>query len=408
MSEWYEQGVQATRKVLYHHTLQSSSRHSCTLAQPHADGSKMYVLSCLKSPPATAVLLTFTGEKSNKSFRQASSTGLVLSGLSTSPAHTAASSGCGWKGRSYGGVSSACLFDDLHMSNTTAFYQWLPPRARMLRNMRHIAMQVVSRLATLTWHGGLYGSVRLDAVELLRKQRAYMTQKITWQTESVRLTLLGSIENSPSFSWSALTGQQPESVTSRPNQQIHVEEGLWENGQLSLNSQPGRVEVIFSAVPTDPSSMPTLGEFSEVLPKFEALALKAKIPLSVRIAIGVRLNAVLGDQASSDRLIGEVLPHVKLPENSTDVVFQYNVPKKFPKISGIVVNRIVKWSQLVAHTLQFVGGQPHANVQEHILQLDLDLNTSPLSKLPHPDQYGLVLKALFGEAASLSASKVQL
>lgn len=235
-----------------------------------------------------------------------------------------------------------------------------------------------------------------------------MTHKITWQTESVRLTLLGSVEQSSSFSWSALTGQQPESVTSRPNQQLRVEEGPWENGHLALNAQPGRVEVIFNAIPQDPSTIPTLGDFKDVLPKFEGMVLKAKFPLSARIAVGVRLNAITGDQEKSDRLISEVLPDVKLPAGSTDVVFQYNVPKKFPKIGGLVVNRIVKWSQLVAHTLQFVAGQPHANSQQHILQLDLDINTSPMSKLPHPDQYISVVKALLGEAGSFSRSEVEL
>ncbi|MET1069956.1 MAG: hypothetical protein ABWY28_18290 [Pseudomonas prosekii] len=229
-----------------------------------------------------------------------------------------------------------------------------------------------------------------------------MNQKISWQTESVRLTLLGSVEVSPYLSWMALTGKQPESVTSRPQQQLNVEEGAWENGHLVVNSQPGRVEILFSAIPNDPTSNPTLGEFHTVLPNFEALTSRAKLPTCARIAVGAKLNAFPGSQEQSEMLINNALPDIKLPKNCSDVIVQYNVPKKFAKIGGLVVNRIVKWSQLVVHTVQFVGGQQLANAQEHIIQLDLDINTSPLSKLPHSDQYKVVLKALFGEVESLS------
>jgi len=229
-----------------------------------------------------------------------------------------------------------------------------------------------------------------------------MTEKISWQVDVVRLTLLGSVDVAPSFSWAALTGLQPESVTSRPNQQLNVEEGPWENGHLAVNGQPGRIEVIFSAIPKDPMSIPSLGDIRTILPKFEALTTKAKFPVSARIAVGIRLNAFPGDQEKSDRLISAALPEVRLPAGSTDVVVQYNSPKKYPKIGGLVVNRIIKWSQLVAHTLQFVNGQQLANAQEHILQLDLDINTSPLSKLPHTDQYAAVVKALFAEIDGLS------
>lgn len=229
-----------------------------------------------------------------------------------------------------------------------------------------------------------------------------MNHKISWQTESVRLTLLGSVEVSPHLSWMALTGKQPESVTSRPQQQLNVEEGAWENGHLVINSQPGRVEIMFNALPKDPTSTPTLGAFHNVLPMFEVLASKARLPTCARIAVGAKLNAFPGSKEQSEVLINSALPDVKLPKNCSDVVVQYNVPKKFPKIGGLVVNRIVKWSQLVVHTVQFVGGQQLANAQEHIIQLELDINTSPLSKLPHPDQYKVVLKALFGEVESLS------
>ena len=229
-----------------------------------------------------------------------------------------------------------------------------------------------------------------------------MNHKISWQTDSIRLTLLGSVEAAPSFSWSALTGKQPESVTSRPQQQLNVEEGSWENGHLVVNSQPGRVEILFSAIPKDPTSIPSLGDFESLLPKFEALTSKVKLPVSARIAVGAKLNAFPGSQEKSDSLINGALPNVRLPNGCSDVIIQYNVPKKLPKISGLVINRIVKWSQLVVHTLQFVGGQQLANAQEHIVQLELDINTSPLSKLPHPDQYGLVLKALYAEVSDIS------
>lgn len=56
--------------------------------------------ACLKLPLSISVSLIETHANHAKSFRRGMSVARVVRSLSDPPAHTAASSGCGWKGRS--------------------------------------------------------------------------------------------------------------------------------------------------------------------------------------------------------------------------------------------------------------------------------------------------------------------
>lgn len=221
-----------------------------------------------------------------------------------------------------------------------------------------------------------------------------------WETESIRLTLLGGIEPGITFSWSSLTGQQPESVTNRPAQGVQIEEGQWGNGHMLISSQPGRLEVILSATPRESSSIPTLGDFGTVLENFEALFFKVSLPKVLRMAVGVKLNRFFKSDREAAVFIGELIPDFKPSADYSDLMIQYNNPRKYPKIGGLVLNRLLKCSQMAFHTVQFVANQQVDNKLLPVVQLEFDFNTSPVSSLPHPDNYGSVLKAIFGELRS--------
>lgn len=228
-----------------------------------------------------------------------------------------------------------------------------------------------------------------------------MTQNISWQTESVRLSLLGCADVSGKFTFLALTGKQPESVTSRPAQQIHSEEGIWEGGQLVISSQPGRMDITLNALPSDPAAMPTLGEAQGVVQRFDKALANMAFPQSVRLAAGVKLNLYPDDLAHSTRMLKSFLPQMDFGD-ATDIILQLNTPKKFPKLSGLVMNRLTKWSQLVAHTVQFSDNTALSNFQMQLLQLECDFNTSPTSKLPHHDSYKSIISALFSEIVGVA------
>ncbi|MFL8988457.1 hypothetical protein Q8X48_25005 [Pseudomonas sp. QLc11A] len=224
--------------------------------------------------------------------------------------------------------------------------------------------------------------------------------KTVWETESIRLTLLGGIEPAMTFSWSSLTGQQPDSVTNRPGQGVKTEEGQWGGGHLVISCQPGRFEVILNAIPLDPSTIPTLGDFIVVLEKFELLFAKVTFPKALRIAVGAKFNKFFGSEKEAVSFVGQLVPDFKPSADYCDLMIQYNNPKKFPRIGGLVINRIVKCSQLALHTVQFASHQQIDSQVLPVVQVEVDFNTSPASALPHPENYGQVLKAIFNELRS--------
>ncbi|WP_332846356.1 hypothetical protein [Pseudomonas lactucae] len=226
-----------------------------------------------------------------------------------------------------------------------------------------------------------------------------MTQSHTWKTESLRLSLLGIADGSK-LSWKSIVGHEPESQTSRPAQSVTIEEGPFEGGKLTVTSQPGRLDVTLSAIPVDPMSSPTLGKFEEVSKNFEYHVSRIRLPAATRLAMGATMHVFVGDLRESAELF-KTLVGIDFGPDASDLSVQVNRPKKFPKIGGLVMNRLSKWSQLVHQSIQYQVGDAVTATQEHVIQLELDFNTHPQSKLPHPDGYANIISPFFSEARLL-------
>ncbi|WP_301360756.1 hypothetical protein [Stutzerimonas nitrititolerans] len=229
-----------------------------------------------------------------------------------------------------------------------------------------------------------------------------MTQSQSWITESIRFSLLGVQDSPRRVSWASLVGQEPESITNRPAQHLTVEEGAWGGGQLVVTTQLGRIDITLTAMPAPTvTGVPSLGAFGVVGDQFEKILRLQLFPQAARLAVGASLNIFPKDLAESRKLIEELLPQLKLDPDASDVMLQVNRPKKFPKLSGLVMNRLCKWAQLVTQTVQFQNNEPLAQTQMHLIKLDLDLNTSPASALPSPSSYSSIIEAFFAEARLL-------
>lgn len=204
------------------------------------------------------------------------------------------------------------------------------------------------------------------------------------------------------MSWQSVVGAEPESVTNRPAQQLSIQEGPYEGGRLVITSHPGRVDIALTAMPSDPMSHPTLGEFSVVCANFESRINVLKFPTVARLAMGVTLNVFPESLEKSNLMFKELVPGINFGSDASDLMVQVNRAKKFPKISGMVMNRLTKWSQLLSQTVQYQNNEALATKHNHLIQLELDLNTSPTSKLPHADTYKSIVSAFFSEARSLA------
>ena len=228
-----------------------------------------------------------------------------------------------------------------------------------------------------------------------------MTQTTAWATETIRLTLLG-VPEGVNVSWKSVAGAEPESVTNRPAQQLSIQEGPFGNGRLVITSHPGRVDIALGAIPTDPMSHPSLGEFASVSANFEASLNRLKLPTVARLAMGATLNVFPDSLVASTLMLKQLVPELSFGPDASDLVFQVNRAKKFPKISGMVMNRLTKWSQLLSQTVQYQNNEAMNTRHNHLIQLELDLNTSPSSKLPHADAYKSIIAAFFSEARALA------
>lgn len=243
-----------------------------------------------------------------------------------------------------------------------------------------------------------------------------MTQIHNWQTESVRVTFLGVPEGSgKSLSWSSVTGVEPETVTNKPAQQIKTEEGVWENGHLVLSVNPGRIDFTYTGLPpTDLKDAPNLGDFVDVSKKLEKALKQSELPKCARIATGARLQILFSSQADCVKFLRKTLPGLAIDEECVDIMFQFNKQKKL-KQSGVLANRIVRWSQLMVQTFAVpIGSEKQfsehkqvldgslASVQ-YVVQLELDFNTVPGAVLPHSSSYWPIVSSLFSEAREASS-----
>lgn len=204
------------------------------------------------------------------------------------------------------------------------------------------------------------------------------------------------------MTWHSIMGKDAETMTHRPAQQLSIEEGPWEGGRLVITTQPGRIDITLAAMPVDPISHPTLGPFEEVSSIFESRLASVKMPTATRLAFGAVLSTFLSSPEQSGALLKTLVPEVSIAPGVTDVIFQSNRPRKLPKVSGIVLNRLSKWSQLIAQVIQYQNNQA-VTKHNHLIQLEMDFNTHQDSALPGTSSYGSILTAMFSDARALVA-----
>lgn len=190
-------------------------------------------------------------------------------------------------------------------------------------------------------------------------------------------------------------------MTNRPAQQLLIEEGPLGDGRLVVTSQPGRIDITLNAMPVDPFTPPSLGAFEEVGYTFERRLSGLKMPAAARLAFGATLNIYPGNLETSGAMFRQLVPEVHLDAGVSDLMLQFNRPKKYPKISGVVMNRLTKWSQLTFQTVQYQNNMTTSPISKPVLQLELDFNSHPESSLPNPSAYGPLISAFFAEARDL-------
>jgi hypothetical protein len=191
-------------------------------------------------------------------------------------------------------------------------------------------------------------------------------------------------------------GTWPESSSAigRAKKISHTVEGTFEGRKLVMRSVLDRID--WFLLPTDGmaeeaimnSDSPSVGSPNETFELFSKVVEKwfscEDLPMINRIAFGATLSRPIGDRRSAYIELRDYIP-VDINPESTDILYQINLPTQSATVAGLSLNRLSKW--LVAqHTiLTFplgAGGSPiPPALSPAAIRLELDINTvSPLRR----------------------------
>jgi hypothetical protein len=220
--------------------------------------------------------------------------------------------------------------------------------------------------------------------------------------------------NVASMLWTGATGSPPEADDNRPREAIRRQAGPFENGDLEVVVTPGRVD--WHMTPrVEPGAEPppyfaTAESAINTLRHHGSQWLRSASPSVNRLALGAILLMPTIDSTSAYEKLGKLLKSVRVDAvHSRDLFYQINWPQPSRALPNHMLNRLTKWSAIVARrqTFQMVGSQtmqPTAMTEDQYCRLECDHNTAAEHSEPFtPEQ----LDALFGELCDLAAGNTR-
>jgi hypothetical protein len=210
-----------------------------------------------------------------------------------------------------------------------------------------------------------------------------MTTQFAWQVEALRFTLFYSSEKDPSVPqdlFQRITGTAPESRMEKRQEKVIVEQGAWEDHQLTVQVQPERVDILFNAIQLVPE-LANAGEFEAVVPKFGQLVLHDLGFTVTRIAFGATLLHPEKNHVSAYETLSKYLPNLPIDPASKEFVFQINRPRISKCVDGLEINRLNSWSAVSVNffTLKSEISNP---VRLFGAKLTLDINSAQDKAIP--------------------------
>ena len=239
-----------------------------------------------------------------------------------------------------------------------------------------------------------------------------------WQIEQLRLTAFPTTPLSTNGLtwWQTLTGEQPESRAIRPREGILSEDGPLPDGlglqaRLSLEASPLRIDWRLQVLATEPDAQ--IPSWEEGLPKFLDLMEKwlSTSPLVSRLAVGAVLLIPVENIQQGYQELQRYLPFVLSP-NSSDFLFQINIPTTSMVVKDLKVNRLSKWSVARIQTLfvPIMLNQPLVRSEGvdilHVCRLELDINNANVAEGLDPKSLPMLMMELARHAKEITLEGV--
>ncbi|KJK03597.1 hypothetical protein UB43_03630 [Pseudomonas sp. 21] len=225
-----------------------------------------------------------------------------------------------------------------------------------------------------------------------------------WQVEVLRFTFIGLADEAVERfkSMKELTGMEPETVTNRPQLRSTTEEVDWEEGRLSVVSQPSRIDLIYSAPMQEAvMAMPDGGSFKmageRLIPFLSAIA-DEKVG---RVAFGGVVLHLVPDVAAGYEGLRELLPFVSFEADMKEFQLQINRPKEF---QGLPINEMGKWS---VATMKFMHldhnqGVAYDVAGQSAVRFEFDFNSTEQFSVPEEIKVLDLLSHLLARSIAVS------
>jgi hypothetical protein len=191
--------------------------------------------------------------------------------------------------------------------------------------------------------------------------------------------------------WTRLAGTDPEEITSNPRLGSSQAVGKFGSRTLVVSTQPDRVDWFLSPVPIEAASiqgqaatesyLPSIGNAIEAIDVFGELSKRwmtfEDIPNVTRLALGGVLSHQEVDKRAAYLRLPDYVPVTVDPESS-DFLFQINLPTGSQSIEGLVINRLSKWSVTMFRLFVIGPGGPLPQDLKTTIALraEIDINTA--------------------------------
>ena len=215
-----------------------------------------------------------------------------------------------------------------------------------------------------------------------------------WDVESLRMSIFfprGAHPNVRAGLWERVTGEQPDSIDSRPRERISRETGTIGGNSFVFVNQDERIDwllqpiVVPSLQPPTSTTLPTLETVEKALAIFRnAIRYSLEtIPVVQRLAFA---PVLIKDAANLNVGFGQLsthLPHLSLGSAyGADFIYQINRRRRSNSVPHAQINRLAKWSmEMVGGVAVRMGPSGQPDVRDTgtsaTRKLALDINTTP-------------------------------
>lgn len=210
----------------------------------------------------------------------------------------------------------------------------------------------------------------------------------SWKLESIRLSLFlaDQLSDKGEGSWKKLIGQDPEIITTRPQTETYVEDGVFENYRLSFNHNkmsPPRIDwIAYQPMMSDSLSELLIGydRIQDFTHLFEHWLKNERLPL-FRIGLGAILVQPTSNHRTAYETLSHYLPNIKFDlDKWSDFTFQVNNKSDSKEKKGLKINQISRWNAIVGQKIAFSSESEPIINESYFCRLELDVNTAADNK----------------------------